>query len=372
MGNIENLAKPGIRNIPPYIPGDSAESARRPNVTEIFKLASNENQLGTSPKALQALREAVESASIYPDAFCMGLRTKLGRKFGFEQNPASHITISPGASGAIALIGEVFIQQGDEVVYCEPTFGAAASAARRHSGKQVSLPLTEDQMFDLDAIAAAVTDKTKIVYICNPNNPTGTVVDADKLRVLIHSLPAHVITVVDEAYIEFADDPERQSMISEIAENVNLIVLRTFSKLYGLAGTRIGYSLMNEEIHNVLQRSTSVFVVSREALAAASAAIDDEDFVKLTRKTIADGRAYLTAEFETLGGKVYNSQANFIYVDTGYDTAVLAEACKEKGLIIRGNFACSRVTIGTEYQNRRMMEIIKSVLAEGKVPKART
>ncbi|MDR2670207.1 MAG: aminotransferase class I/II-fold pyridoxal phosphate-dependent enzyme, partial [Oscillospiraceae bacterium] len=250
---IERLIKPGIRQIPPYIPGDTAESARRYQVQEILKLASNENQLGASPKALEAMRAAVPSAHIYPDPFCAGLRAKIGRAFGFA-DPADHVTISAGASGAIALLGEIFIGPGDEVVYCEPTFGAYAGAVRRNFGTPVVRPLTADGAFDLDAMRAAVTDRTKMIFLCNPNNPTGGTVDPAGLRAFIRGLPDHVVLVADEAYIEFADDPAA-SVVSEIAEGVNLVVLRTFSKLYGLAGMRIGYTLTNREIHGVLQRS---------------------------------------------------------------------------------------------------------------------
>jgi histidinol-phosphate aminotransferase len=196
-------------------------------------------------------------------------------------------------------------------------------------------------------------------------------VDAGALRRFIRQMPRHVVTVVDEAYIDFADDPKSMSMVLEIADDLNLIVLRTFSKMYGLAGARIAFGLTNKEIHNVLQRSTDVFVVSRDALAAADAALDDHEFVERSRAAVAEGRGYLTAEFESMGMKVYRSQANFIYVDTGYDTAQLASACRSLGLVIRGNFMYTRITIGTDRQNRRAVGIIREVIASGDVAKNR-
>jgi histidinol-phosphate aminotransferase len=334
-------------------------------VKEIMKLASNENQLGTSPKALEAMAEAINAVNIYPDAFCMEIRKKLGMRFGFD-DCGDNVIMSVGASGAISLIAEVFVCEGDEVIFCNPTFSSYEEATNRNNGKVVALALTEQEEFDLDAIKAAITDKTKLIFICNPNNPTGTVVDNDTLRAFIHSVPKHVITVVDEAYIEFADGVD--SMVSEIKEGVNLIILRTFSKLYGLAGIRLGYSLMNKEIHAILQKSTSVFVASRVALAGAMAAIDDEEFVKTTIDTNRRGKEYLTKEFAKLGWYVYPSHTNFIYVKTDRDTVQLANECMKKGLIIRDNFKNSRITIGTDDQNKRIVEIMKEIISEGKLP----
>ena len=159
-------------------------------------------------------------------------------------------------------------------------------------------------------------------------------------------------------------------MVSEIAEGVNLIVVRTFSKIYGLAGLRLGYSLMNKELHAILQKSTTVFVASREALAGAMAALDDEEFINTTKAVMKEGREYLTKELTSLGWYVYPSETNFIYGDSGLDTRILAEELKKKGLIIRGNFEFSRITIGTMEQNRKVVSIIKEVMESGVVPKA--
>ena len=369
--HIEDMIKPGIRNIPPYIPGRAAESMLRPGVTEILQLGSNENQLGTSPMAVAAMQKAIRLANCYPDPFCAGIRAKIGELYGFKEEPESHVIISAGEIGALRLIGDVFLMPEDEVVYCTPSYDIYDIMTARNDAKAVKLPLDKDQLFDLDAMTQAVNERTKLVIVCNPNNPSSTAVDAGALRHFIRQMPKHVVTVVDEAYIEFADNPESLSMVTEIAEDVNLIVLRTFSKMYGLAGARIAYGLMNKEMHNVLQRSTDVFVVSRDALAGAEAALDDREFVERSRMTVVEGRSYLTTEFETMGMIVFPSQANFVYVDTGYDTAQLARACLPQGLIIRGNFQYSRITIGTDHQNRRLVEIIREVIASGEVSKNR-
>lgn len=370
METIEKLTKEGIRNIPPYIPGNTSESVKEKyHLDHVLKLASNENQYGCSPKALEAMGKTVAKANIYPDPFCMGLRRKLGRKYGFDDS-GDNVIISAGASGILLLLGEVFVCDGDEVVFCDPTFGAYASAATRNNGKAVACPLTPDQKFDLEAMKAAVTDRTKLVFICNPNNPTGTAVDSSELRAFIRSMPKHVITVVDEAYIEFATDPAVESMISEIDEDTNLIVVRTFSKIYGLAGERIGYSLMNKKLHAILQKATSVFVVGRTSLAGAMAALDDDSFLASTRAGIREGREYLTRELTALGWKVWESHTNFLYADSRLDTKALAAELEKKGLIIRGNFRYSRITVGTMEQNREMIDIIKATIAEGSVPPA--
>lgn len=314
------------------------------------------------------MEEAVKSVNIYPDAFCLEIRKKIGSRFGFDDS-GNNVTISVGASGAISLIAEVFVCEGDEVIICNPTFSSYEEATRRNNGKVIALPLTEKEEYDLDAIKAAITDKTKLIFICNPNNPTSTVLNSKELREFIHSVPKHVVTVIDEAYIEFATTEGVESMVSEITEGLNLIILRTFSKLYGLAGIRLGYSLANKEIQEILQKSTSVFVASRVALAGAMAALDDGEFINSTIESNKKGKEYLTREFAQMGWYTYPSEANFIYVNTGLDTALLAEECMKKGLIIRGNFKYSRITIGTEYQNKRIVDIMKEILAEGNVPK---
>lgn len=368
---LEELVKDGIKNIPPYIPGDTAESVIEKygiKPEDILKLASNENQFGCSPKALEAMEEELTKQSVYPSPFCIELRKKLGIKYGFDDS-GDNAVIAVGASGILSLLGEVFIRKGDEVIFCEPTFGAYASAVRRNDGTSVALPLTKDLLYDLDGIYDAITEKTKMICICNPNNPTGTAVDSRKLREFIHKVPKNIIIVVDEAYIECSSNPAVKSMISEISDDTNVVVVRTFSKIYGLAGTRIGYAMCNKEMHAILQKCTPVFVAPRYALAAALASLDDEEFVVKTKAAYQAGREYLVKEFTELGFYCYPSESNFIYVNTGYHTKEFAEECKKYGLIIRGNFEYSRITIGRMEQNQKMVEIIKKVVASGNVPK---
>lgn len=364
---LEDLVTKGIKNIPPYIPGDTTESVTEKygiKPEDVLKLASNENQFGPSKKAIAAMEAEVAKVNVYPDPFCIGIRKKLGVQFGFDDS-GDNAVIAVGASGILSLLGEIFIEEGDEVIVCEPTFGAYVGATRRNCGTVVSLPLTKDLVFDLDGMYKAITDKTKMICVCNPNNPTGTVVDSEELKAFINKVPENIIIVVDEAYIELATDPAVESMIPLIKDKPNLVVARTFSKIYGLAGCRIGYAMCHKEMHAIMQKCTSVFIGSRVALAGAIASMDDKEYFEMVKEENAKGRAYLTEEFEKLGFTVYPSQTNFLYVDTHLDTAAFAEECKKYGLIIRGNFEFSRISIGRMDQNEKMVEIIKKVVSEG-------
>jgi histidinol-phosphate aminotransferase len=213
---ISSLTKPAIQKIPAYIPGDSIESVKEKyHVTEILKLASNENQLGTSPMAMKAMSEALSQVNLYPDAFCMELRIKIGKAFGLTPH---NVVISVGASGTISLIGEVFLCPGDEVIYCNPTFGTYRGAAARNSATPIALPLLAQGAYDLDGILKAITPKTKLIFVCNSNNPTGYAYSHEQLKAIIDSVPSTVITVMDEAYIEFSGDPDIRSTADLISE----------------------------------------------------------------------------------------------------------------------------------------------------------
>jgi histidinol-phosphate aminotransferase len=370
MGVLD-LARPAIRALAPYVADDVAEGERERAIEGggALYLGFNENPLGASPKAVEAMRRAAGSASWYPAPFCEALREKIGRFHGFARDPASHVVATSGASGAIALICDAFVEPGDEAVSCEPTFGAHAGHARRLGGAPVALPLAGGLRFDLAAIRGAVNARTKLVYVCNPNNPTGTVVDAGELREFVRGMPAHVVTVVDEAYVDFADDPARESVVPEIRDDGNLIVLRTFSKAYGLAGARVGYALMGREMHGVLQRAQGVFSVSRIAAAGAAAALDDAGFLERARACVAAGRRQLAEGLEAMGARCAPSQANFVYADTGRDPAALSAACLARGLVIPGFFEWTRITVGTPEQNARALAILRDAIASGEVPK---
>lgn len=371
---IEDLSREVIKKLPKYITGESIEVVREKyNLSEIDKLASNENQLGTSPKALTAMMDSLTTVSQYPEGTGVYLRRKLAKQYNKMNNmnlDEDNFIITAGASGILNNIGSVFINPGDEIIYSELSYPAYAGITTRNEGVHVVVPINKETLhMDLDGMYNAITDKTKIIFICNPNNPTGTVVDCEKVKEFIEKVPKHVLVVVDEAYFEFITLPEYESMVSMVESNANVIVLRTFSKVYGLAGVRVGYGIMKKEIHDILQKAADYFCTNKIALDGAIAALDDEEFFNNTIKTVKEGREYLALEFARLGFTVWESQTNFIYTDTGMDTFLLAEKLKEYGIIIRGNFPFSRISIGTEYQNKKLIYALKDIIKNSSVPK---
>lgn len=338
------------------------------NVPKVLKLDFNESQFGTSPLAVQAMREASETSNFYPEPFSATLRARLGEKYGFSSEGEKHVVAHAGASGILSILGPAFLSPGDEVITCVPTFEAYAATARAAGARFIGLPVTRDQLFDLDAMAQAVTDKTRLVCICNPNNPTGTALGHDAIASFVRSLPPRVITVIDEAYIELSDDPGVLTMLSEVHEGLPVVVVRTFSKLYGMAGARVGYALSTEDLTKSLLDVLPVFAVSRSAQAGAIAALEDTSFAVATKQAVAESRAFLSTELTGLGWDVYPSQTNFIYADSHLDTSSLAMALKKRGVLIRGNYEFSRITLGTLEQDKRLVDTIKDVVSKREVP----
>jgi histidinol-phosphate aminotransferase len=368
LAPLEALTKESVRSLPAYVAGESVEQmrARYPGIKAFHRLASNENPLGPSPKAVEAMRAAASTAGMYPDSRAPELRQALA---GFYGIPEENVFASSGATGALELLTDMFICPGDEVVFCSPSYMAYSRYVARNMGKAVQLPLTPELKFDLGAMLGAITPRTKMAIVCNPNNPTGTMVGRDELAAFIGRVPPSVIVLLDEAYIEFSDGGGDASLFRLVLKHRNLAVLRTFSKLYGLAGERIGYTFAHREMAGLMNKSASFFTVTRIGQAAGIAAIGDREFARRTAATIREGRAWLCKEFAAMGFRTYESQANFIYADTGYDALQLAEALKPRGLLIRGNFELSRVTVGTAEQNARLAEALWDIVRKGALPK---
>ena len=335
---------------------------------DILKINFNESQFGTSPAAIAAMREVVGQVNRYPEPFSASLRTALGRFYGFGEDGLEHVVVAAGASGVLTVIGRALVSPGDEVVTCDPTFGAYEGLARANGGKTVLLPVTEGEVFDLAAMRAAISERTKLVCVCNPNNPTGTLVDHAELVDLIHGLPEGVVALVDEAYLEFADDEPGQTVMPEVLAGYPVIVVRTFSKIYGMAGARVGYAVSTKEITEKLAHKVPVFAAAREGLAGAIAALADQDYVAHTRQKVAESRAFLTGELEARGWHVYPSQTNFIYADSHRDTAALAKALRARGVLIRGDYEYSRITLGTIEEDKRLLATIDEAIGAGEVP----
>lgn len=354
---IEQLVKESVKKIPPYVPGKNPDEVKG-STKEIYKLSSNENQLGPSPKAIEALIDSASKSYLYPDFFAMDLKEKIAKKFGFERE---NIITACGSSMILELLGEVFVKPEDEVVFCVPTFMLYASITTANDGIPIMLPLNEKLEYDLDAMRKAINSKTKMVLLCNPNNPTGTALSGEKIRDFIKKVPKDVIVVVDEAYIEFVDRTDVETMLPLVKEKENVIILRTFSKIYGLAGLRVGYGIASSKIIDLLSRRLPAFNTNKAAVEAAKAALDDEEFIKKSFEVTKEGRQYLTQEFEKLGFKVYDSQTNFIYVDTHKDSKLVSDELEKMGIIIRGNFKFNRITIGTMEQNRKIVDCMKKL-----------
>lgn len=326
---------------------------------EMARMNYNESEYGMSPRAQKALIAAAAAGNHYGDWFCADLRGSVAKRYGLS---IDQVIVGSGSSALIDMIGAVFFNPGDEVVLCEPTFGALRSVIDDNGATAVSLPLTADLRFDLEAMAAAVTERTKLVIVCNPNNPTGTMNSGKAIEEFIAKLPEDVLVLMDEAYIDFVDDPEETSMMRLVRDGAeNVIVMRTFSKIYGMAGIRIGYAAASADIIDQLMKTSSSWNVSSPGLACALAAFEDQEYMQNVKAKIAEGRAYLTEEMRRLGCDVIPSSTNFIYFDTHRPAAEIAAKLAEHKVLISA-FAWSRVTVSTMENNRRFIQALKEIL----------
>jgi histidinol-phosphate aminotransferase len=357
----------GLDTIRPYVPGKPIEEVRREyGLTDIIKLASNENPLGPSPKVVAALHAELSQLHFYPDPEGYDLCGALAAYSGVNRE---QIFIGNGADGIIRGLCTAFLNDGDEVVVSQSSFPVYDISTQVMRGRLVKTPL-KNYGFDLDAMAAAVTDRTKLVVICNPNNPTGTIVTSDELERLMARVPDNVLVVLDDAYYEFVDAPDYPESLSYVrAGKKNVIVLRTFSKAYGIAGLRLGYGVAAPEVLAPLQASRESFPVNRLAQAAGIAALEDTDFLKQTVEINRIGRDYLYREFERLGLFYVRSHGNFVLVKAGPAAKAVVEGLLRQGVIVR---PCTgydlpeflRITVGTPPQNERLIRALESVLIE--------
>jgi histidinol-phosphate aminotransferase len=324
----------------------------------MIKLASNENSLGPSPKAIEAMLAFALKMNQYPDAGTYDLRVELARRLNVSPDG---LVFGNGSDDVIHLLGITFLGECDEVVQAHPSFVRYEAAATLNNCRCHLTPLTSDWVHDLDAMAAHVNDRTRIVFITNPNNPTGTIVGAKALDRFIERMPERVITVIDEAYFEYAAcSAEYPDCLPYVRENRNVVLLRTFSKAYGLAGLRIGFGVMRPEIAGWLNRTREPFNVNAMAQAAAIAALDDPQHVEQTIAMNEAGKAYIYAALESLGLAFAPTYGNFIWLDTGSDCRVIYDRLLHKGVIVRtgdifGSPTHLRVTIGTAEENEKLV-----------------
>ncbi len=360
----ESLWRSSVGKMEPYIPGKSIELTKKElNLREVIRLASNESPFGPSPKAIKAMKKTVVDGHLYPDPTCWELREKLGRQQ--EINPENYV-VANGADNIINLTIASYVNPGDEVVYCTPTFSEYNKNILLMGGIPVEIPTTDDHKFDLKAMLSAVTEKTKLVIVCNPNNPTGTIVGADELRSFFKRLPKHVLAILDEAYIEFVNLKDYPTAVDYIKEGFRVIAIRTFSKLYGLAGMRVGYAFSNDELIKPLHMVREPFACNRVAHAGAVAALDDIEYMDKVLSENANEMDKMIKVFHSRGYKVDKSHTNFLFIDVKQDASMLANALLSKGFIIRpcaqwGYPTHVRISIGTAKQNEQLFKALEEI-----------
>lgn len=361
---VEKMIRKTIERINPYVPGKPIEEVQRElGLSKIIKLASNENAFGASEKAIGAIKEQAEGIHIYPDANGYELKKELASHYNL--NPENFI-LGNGSDENIKLVAEAFVNPGEEIVFCNPSFLAYDFAAKVMDGTVKDIPLKEF-CFDLDGILNSITDKTKLVFICNPNNPTGTIVPKKEVDEFLAKVPEHVIVVFDEAYVQYVENTDFSDAIPYVKEGKKVIVLRTFSKIYGLAGIRIGYGISSPEIISYIERVREPFNVNILAQAGAIAAIKDQDHVHSCREQNLAGKKFLTSQFREMGLTWVESETNFILVDVGVDAQALHQEMLQQGVIIRPGHVFKlpqhiRVTIGTKEENELFINVLKNAI----------
>lgn len=342
--------RPTIEKLQPYKPGKPIDELERElGLQGVVKLASNENPLGPSPKAIAAAQRAIEQSHLYPDANATLLKRAIAAKTGV---PEERVMIGNGSDSLLQIIGAVLLgDPEDEVVMAHPSFVRYAAPATLFDARLVQVPLREDMTYDLDAMAAAVTPRTKLVFIANPNNPTGTMVRRREFESFLSQIPEGALVVLDEAYFEYArEEPDYPDSTDYV--NQNVVGLRTFSKAYGLAGFRVGYGWGPPEIVDAVERVRDPFLVNAIGQAAALAALDDQPHVERTLAANREGRARLVSFLERIGARVFESHANFVFADIGRPSGPVFEGLLRQGVIVRpgtqlGMTNALRVSVGT-------------------------
>lgn len=363
MPTYADLVKPELLLQPVYQPGKPIEYVARElglDPSTIVKLASNENPLGASPKAIAAGKAAMDSIQLYPDGGCYDLKQSLAKSL--ELDPEQFI-IGNGSNEVLELLGHAFVGEGDEVVMGQGAFIVYKLVTLLFGGVPVEVP-TVDHRHDLRGMAAAVTDRTKLVFLASPDNPSGSSNTKEEVLELIEALPEHVVFVLDEAYSEYLDDPV--DLRGLIAKGSKVFCTRTFSKIYGLAGLRIGYGYGDPELVSLLNRAREPFNANAVAQAAAIAALEDRSFVEKCRGENADGVSFFEERFEPLGIEYIKTYANFVTINVGNGVAAF-EAMQDDGVIVRplapyGMGEWVRVSIGTKVENARALASLTSFL----------
>lgn len=359
-------SKEALRQISDYTPARSLESVRRElGLTKIIKLSGNENSLGCSPLAKEAIRGAFDELSYYPDGNCTKLRERLADKLGIEKN---QLVFGDGSFELLSLIAQAYISPGDEAVVPEPTFSWYKIATWEMDGRVVPVSL-KNHKIDLGAVFQRLTEKTRVVWLCNPNNPTGSFFDKGELTRFLGELPGNVLAVLDEAYFEYVDDESYPQSVKLLGRFPNLIVLRTFSKVYGLASLRIGYGIASPDIIAALNKIRPPINVSTPAQAAALASLDDAEFKEKVLENNRRGKRLYYSTLQKWGVEYIPTECNFIMLRAGVDSGSAVKEFLKRGVLIRGGDEFGmpqwlRITIGTYDENTRVLDILRGILAE--------
>jgi histidinol-phosphate aminotransferase len=366
-----NLFRSGLAELTPYIPGKPVEEVRRElGLTgRIVRLASNENPIGPSPKAVARMQKVLEEINLYPDGGCHELREALAGKHSLSPG---HFIFGNGVDNLIPLAVNTFINSGDEVIIPSPSFAAYRTSTVVAGGIPVEVPLKNFHI-DAESIYKAVGAKTKMIFICSPNNPTGTIMYKEDINRLIESLPPGVLVVLDEAYYEYVSNTRYPESIEYLREDKNVIIFRTFSKIFGLAGLRLGYGMTRPDYVSEMEKIKEPFAANRVVQAGALEALADGEFICQVKDVHLKGKQVICDGLERLGIFFVPTEANFIFADLGVDMKYLFPELLKRGVIIRpgsfwGYHTFARITIGTPDENQFFLEQLEAALNFFKQP----
>jgi len=366
--DFEKLARPEVLDVRRYIPGKPLEELQRERgLVEVIKLASNENPHGPGPRVIEVLDRGIRELNRYPDDSAYYLYKALAKHLEVSEK---RLFIANGSVEILYLLAELFVKLDEEIVFATPSFVVYQIVSQLSLGKAVPVPLDGDFRHDLDALADAITDRTKLLFVCNPNNPTGTHNSEAELRSFLDRVPENVLVVVDEAYYEYVEAPDYPETVEWLERYPNLILLRTFSKIYSLAGLRIGYSISHPQLVDLLQRGRPPFNVNSLSQAAALAALQEPERLRWIKSENSIGRAYISKKLEAMGCRVLPSQTNFVMALLPFDAQLVYEKLLDRGLIVRpmGSFGTDmnavRISVGLEEENHRLVHAMEDLMAE--------
>lgn len=360
------LVRPNVSSLARYKPGKPIEEVKRELGIkgEIIKLASNENPLGASPKALSAIREHLDEAYLYPDDWGFSLRRALATRHSVQEN---QIVLGAGSCELIEMTVLTFAGPEDEVISSKYGFAIFAKATQVVGARNIIVPAREDLAHDLSAMAEAVTERTKLGFIANPNNPTGTMSTRDEVESFMNAVPQRIIVVFDEAYYDFVQRDDYPESMDYLRAGRNVVILRTFSKISGLAGLRIGYAIAKPELAEGMNRARKPFNTTRLAQVAALAALDDREHLKKTVETNRSSREFLYGELSKLGMKFYPSEANFVLIDLKKNAQEVFDGLLREGVVVRPLQGydlpnCIRVSVGKLEHMKVFLEALERIL----------